>query len=208
MPQGSGKGGSADDEVGVHSAVPVGASSTDSPALAVAALSRTPSNGTGAASSSSSSSHGVGFWTALMIPGVINFSMCLFFSKLVAYTFLYWLPFYISKSEIGGQPVSAASAGQLSTLFDVGGVLGGVAAGFLSDRLSAHASVSFSFLMLSIPVLYLFNAYGHLSMTINVVLLLLGGALVNGPYALITTAVSADLGQHKSLKVGGGGGGG
>ncbi|GCB84287.1 hypothetical protein scyTo_0024982, partial [Scyliorhinus torazame] len=25
------------------------------------------------------------------------------------------------------------------------------------------------------------------------------GALVNGPYALITTAVSADLGTHKSL---------
>ena len=26
------------------------------------------------------------------------------------------------------------------------------------------------------------------------------GYLVNGPYALITTAVSADLGTHKSLK--------
>ena len=26
------------------------------------------------------------------------------------------------------------------------------------------------------------------------------GFLVNGPYALITTAVSADLGTHKSLK--------
>ena len=26
------------------------------------------------------------------------------------------------------------------------------------------------------------------------------GALVNGPYALITTAVSADLGTHKSLR--------
>ncbi len=26
------------------------------------------------------------------------------------------------------------------------------------------------------------------------------GSLVNGPYALITTAVSADLGTHKSLQ--------
>ncbi|KAF6121763.1 solute carrier family 37 member 1 [Phyllostomus discolor] len=31
-------------------------------------------------------------------------------------------------------------------------------------------------------------------------MLLLSGALVSGPYALITTAVSADLGTHKSLK--------
>uniref|UniRef100_A0A7N4NN54 Major facilitator superfamily (MFS) profile domain-containing protein n=1 Tax=Sarcophilus harrisii TaxID=9305 RepID=A0A7N4NN54_SARHA len=32
------------------------------------------------------------------------------------------------------------------------------------------------------------------------VMLIICGALVNGPYALITTAVSADLGTHKSLR--------
>ncbi|KAG8507170.1 Glucose-6-phosphate exchanger SLC37A1, partial [Galemys pyrenaicus] len=31
-------------------------------------------------------------------------------------------------------------------------------------------------------------------------MLLLSGALVSGPYALITTAVSTDLGTHRSLK--------
>ena len=34
----------------------------------------------------------------------------------------------------------------------------------------------------------------------NVVLLLTVGLLVNGPYALITTAVSAELGTHPSLR--------
>ena len=34
----------------------------------------------------------------------------------------------------------------------------------------------------------------------NIILLLLCGVLVNGPYALITTAVSADLGNHPSLQ--------
>ena len=34
----------------------------------------------------------------------------------------------------------------------------------------------------------------------NIGLLLLVGLLVNGPYALITTAVSAELGTHKSLR--------
>lgn len=36
-------------------------------------------------------------------------------------------------------------------------------------------------------------------MSILLVLLVVCGALVNGPYCLITTAVSADLGTHPSL---------
>lgn len=42
----------------------------------------------------------VGLLEACMIPGVIPFALCLFFSKLVAYTFLYWLPFYLSQTGI------------------------------------------------------------------------------------------------------------
>lgn len=38
----------------------------------------------------------VAFCTALMLPGVMTYSLCLFFSKLINYTFLFWLPFYIS----------------------------------------------------------------------------------------------------------------
>lgn len=37
----------------------------------------------------------IGFVEAWKLPGVAPFALCLFFSKLVAYTFLYWLPFYI-----------------------------------------------------------------------------------------------------------------
>lgn len=50
-------------------------------------------------SGSSSSAAAVGFTGALLIPGVIEFSLCLFFSKLVSYTFLYWLPLYIQSSS-------------------------------------------------------------------------------------------------------------
>lgn len=42
----------------------------------------------------------IGFIEAWRIPGVAPFAFCLFFSKLVAYTFLYWLPFYISHTGI------------------------------------------------------------------------------------------------------------
>lgn len=40
----------------------------------------------------------IGLYEACMIPGVITFAMCLFFAKLVAYTFLYWLPFYLTQT--------------------------------------------------------------------------------------------------------------
>lgn len=41
----------------------------------------------------------IGFLEAWRLPGVASFAFCLFFSKLVAYTFLYWLPFYIQHTR-------------------------------------------------------------------------------------------------------------
>jgi len=40
----------------------------------------------------------ISIFGALKIPGVIEFSLCLFFAKLVSYTFLYWLPTFIKES--------------------------------------------------------------------------------------------------------------
>ena len=34
-------------------------------------------------------------WKAALVPGVMEFAGALFFTKLVIYTFLYWLPFYL-----------------------------------------------------------------------------------------------------------------
>lgn len=47
------------------------------------------------ASENEESSVAIGFLEAWKLPGVAPFAFCLFFSKLVAYTFLYWLPFYL-----------------------------------------------------------------------------------------------------------------
>ncbi|KAG6477878.1 putative glycerol-3-phosphate transporter 4 [Zingiber officinale] len=142
----------------------------------------------------------VGIRKACSIPGVIPFALCLFFSKLVAYTFLYWLPFYLSQTAIGGEYLSVKSAGNLSTLFDVGGIIGGILAGCISDQLNARATTAATFVYLAIPSLYIYHKYGGISKTVNIVLMMITGLFVNGPYALITTAVSADLGTHKSLK--------
>ncbi|KAK9697932.1 hypothetical protein RND81_08G070600 [Saponaria officinalis] len=142
----------------------------------------------------------IGFMAAWRLPGVASFAICLFFSKLVAYTFLYWLPFYIRHTAVAGVHLSHETAGLLSTIFDVGGVLGGVMAGLISDKLGVRAVTSVSFLLLSIPSLVLYRVYGSRSMFSNNALMFLCGSLVNGPYALITTAVSADLGTQSAIK--------
>ncbi|ERN00707.1 hypothetical protein AMTRI_Chr13g83880 [Amborella trichopoda] len=141
-----------------------------------------------------SNGRAVGFIEAWKIPGVAPFALCLFFSKLVAYTFLYWLPFYISRTEIGGQYLSDETAGNLSTIFDVGGVVGGILAGHISDRLNARAITAATFTYCAIPALFFYRVYGDISLYLNAILMFIAGAFVNGPYALITTAVSADLG--------------
>lgn len=142
----------------------------------------------------------VGILEACRIPGVIPFALCLFFSKLVAYTFLYWLPFYLSQTAIGGVYMSVKSAGNLSTLFDVGGIVGGILAGYCSDKLNARAITAASFLYAAVPSMLLYRYYGGISQNVNIILMMIAGLFVNGPYALITTAVSADLGTHSSLK--------
>ncbi|XP_014444220.1 glucose-6-phosphate exchanger SLC37A2 isoform X1 [Tupaia chinensis] len=138
----------------------------------------------------------ISFLAALRIPGVVEFSLCLLFAKLVSYTFLYWLPLYIFNVA----HFSAKEAGDLSTLFDVGGILGGIAAGLISDYINGRATTCCIMLILAAPMMFLYNCVGQSGVTSSVVMLVACGALVNGPYSLITTAVSADLGTHQSLK--------
>ncbi|KAK4772140.1 hypothetical protein SAY86_013915 [Trapa natans] len=144
----------------------------------------------------SDSLEAIGFLDAWRLPGVASFAFCLFFSKLVAYTFLYWLPFYIRHTAVAGVHLSHKTAGILSTIFDIGGVFGGISAGFISDKLEARAVTSILFLILSVPALISYRVFGSISTLANVTLMFISGLLVNGPYSLITTAVAADLGTQ------------
>jgi len=151
----------------------------------------------------------IGFLGALKIPGVFEFSFCLFFAKLVSYTFLYWLPNYIHS-----QGVDAQESAILSTIFDLGGIVGGIIAGIISDSTGNPASTCAVMLVTAIPTLFLYDGMedwcpitAHKGIpdhdacfNLNIVLTFVMGTLVNGPYALITTAVSAELGQHPSLR--------
>lgn len=70
----------------------------------------------------------------------------------------------------------------------------------ISDYSGMSACTCSAMLILAVPMLLLYQTYGTLTLYLNMVLLFILGILVNGPYALITTSVSAELGQHSSLE--------
>ncbi|XP_018420480.1 PREDICTED: glucose-6-phosphate exchanger SLC37A2 isoform X1 [Nanorana parkeri] len=137
----------------------------------------------------------ISFCGALRIPGVVEFSLCLLFAKLVSYTFLYWLPLYIANVA----HFDPKTAGDMSTLFDAGGIVGGILAGAISDYTGGRAIPCAVMLILTAPMLFIYNQFGQTDVSTTVAMLVICGMLVNGPYSLITTAVSADLGTHESL---------
>ncbi|CAG2114346.1 unnamed protein product, partial [Medioppia subpectinata] len=166
----------------------------------------------------------ISFFGALLLPGVIEYSVCLFFSKLVTYTFMYWLPLYINNSSLFyhssiiylitnlcyllAVKVSPSQSAYLSISFDIGGTVGAILAGYMADITNASAITCIVFIILTIPSVSTSNAslntdnnylllfyyyWGSVSMVSNECLQFIAGLFVNGPYNLITTAVSADL---------------
>lgn len=136
--------------------------------------------------------HAVSFWTCIKIPGVIEYSLSLGFAKLVSYTFLYWLPRYITQSTLNNSEDSA----YLSVPFDIGGAFGAIVAGYLSDKFKKSALICTVMLILAMPSMFIYEKFAAISNLYNICIQLLVGALVTGPYALITTAVSTDLGSR------------
>lgn len=127
--------------------------------------------------------------SALSIPGVIEFSACLFFTKLVSYTFLYWLPLYLKETS----NFSSANSAYASIMFDVGGCLGSIAAGLMADKTGSSALTCIFFLICSIPSMYSYYIFSSYSLYYNQGLQFITGAFINGPFSLIMASVSANL---------------
>lgn len=96
--------------------------------------------------------------------------------------------------------LSPEASAELSMVFDIGGIVGAILTGLISDTTSMPAATCVGMLLTSAPLLFIYETYGALNWMLNIFLLFVVGLFVNGPYALITTSVSAELGQHKSLE--------
>lgn len=114
------------------------------------------------------------------------------FAKVTRYTFMFWLPLYLAQELKYG----VAQAGVLSSVYELAGPLGSLAAGYASDhwcggRRMPVAAAMFALLALACwahPALAALGLWGVVAS------LALAGALNNGPDALLQGAAAQDLG--------------
>ncbi|MFB3787708.1 MAG: MFS transporter [bacterium] len=128
-------------------------------------------------------------------PAVWIISLMYFFLKMTRYAFLFWLPLYMAE-RLG---YSGEEAGYTSTVFELVGFTGAVAAGYMSDKLfqSRRFPVGALFLWglgLAFLVHPTIAGWGHLANAIGIGLI---GFLTYGPDTLMTGAGAQDEGSQR-----------
>ncbi|UYV62353.1 SLC37A3 [Cordylochernes scorpioides] len=136
----------------------------------------------------------INFCKAVMIPGVIAYSLCYACLKFVNYSFFFWLPFYL-QDKYGW---SESKSDFLSTFYDGGGIIGSIVGGLVSDYIGFRSPVVGILLFAGCPSLlgYYFSPKNQIA---NAALMGLTGFFINGAANLISTAIAADLGRQKDL---------
>ncbi|MDI1481451.1 MFS transporter [Polyangium sp. y55x31] len=128
----------------------------------------------------------------LRSPTVWFYGASYFGMKLIRYSILFWLPFYLTTAL----HYSKTGAGYMSISFEVGGVLGTIAMGAMSDRYRHISRSLFSavWLVLLAGAIFLYARLGAAGTVTNFVVMALVGALLFGPDSLISGAAAQDAG--------------
>jgi len=139
-----------------------------------------------------SEAQSISFCQALRLPNVITYALCYAFLKSVNYTMFFWLPYFLD--GVFSEEVSD----NMSIVYNVGQILGGWVCGWISDFLRRRAPPVFLFLLIAIPPIFLLRIKSTSEWYFGI-LSFLAGFFIGGPANMISSAISADLGKHKSL---------
>ena len=134
---------------------------------------------------------GIPFLEAWLIQGVLICSLGYIGVKILNYGLIMWLPYYV---EIGLKG-SGRDKGLLAGLFDVGGIIGSGAAGWLSDKIGFRCLVVLLCTVLAVPLLLMFEALTTETIWVAYFIVPASGFLIWGASNLICSAISADLAQ-------------
>jgi sugar phosphate permease len=129
---------------------------------------------------------------ALRSPVLYSFGACYFAIKLIRYSLLFWLPYYLA-DELSYAP---DRAGYLSLAFEAGGIAGVVAIGLATDRLrhfSRPALASGTLVALAIALVG-YSAVGSQGVVANALGLAFIGFCLFGPDSLVSGAAAQDAG--------------
>jgi sugar phosphate permease len=129
---------------------------------------------------------------ALRSPLLWSFGASYFAIKLIRYSLLFWLPYYLS-DELSYEN---GAAGYLSTAFELGGVVGVLAAGYVTHRIRrVPRSVLCSIMLIGLAgALLLYTHLAPLGPLVNALGLALVGAFLFGPDSILAGAAAQDAG--------------
>jgi sugar phosphate permease len=119
-----------------------------------------------------------------------------FFLEMCRYALMFWLPYYM----VNQLHYSLTASGYLSSLYELVGVVGAVAAGYISDHWMQSRRAPVSALMLcgfSVVVLAQMGT-ASLGPAMTGVAVSLAGLLSYGPDTLLSGAAAQDIGQAKA----------
>ena len=124
--------------------------------------------------------------------------------KLVRYSLLFWLPYMLASAK-GYQP---NEAGNIATMFEVGGLAGCAFAGYATDRFARGRRLLVSSCMLgACAALFLLYAWNHvnppasfIATAVEMVLLLLLGVAIAGPDSILAGPAAQELAVQSGVK--------
>ena len=137
-----------------------------------------------------------GIAALLRKPSLWMVSMSYFFLELCRYALMFWLPLYM----VTRLKYSLQASGYLSSLYELVGILGAVAAGYISDRFNQSRRAPVCAIMLcGFAIILLFepslSQYGLVGTAIAISL---AGIFSFGPDTLLSGAGAQDIGEAKA----------
>ena len=138
-------------------------------------------------------------WTSKTITTILIMGTIYFCIKFLRYALWSWTPYFLNRNfDLAGD-----RAGYLSTVFDLTGFIGVLAAGFLSDRLFKGRRAFISFAMITMMALgFVFMYYlGAESVIMFAVSMGLVGFMLYGPDSLISGVGAIDVGSKRGALV-------
>ena len=128
---------------------------------------------------------------ALRDPAVWNLGAAYFGLKLIRYSLLFWLPLYLHREL----RYSEGSAGYLSISLELGGVLGAIAAGAVSDRLAGRRGPVMVVLCFALAgAMLVYSRAATLGAVPNFLAMALVGFALFGPDTMVSATAAQDLG--------------
>ena len=116
--------------------------------------------------------------------------------KVMNYGVMFWMPFYLSS----GLEMEGSIIGILASLFDLGGVIGGVVIGHISDHLRSRTLIIAPLVLLSLPLLVLFLLITPATSYFFFIIVPLVGLTIISPTNIVSSTVASDLAHNTEIE--------